>query len=485
MKKKLTVIGIVAVLAVILAACSSPQATPTQAPATVKATNTAAPTKAAQLEGDPIRGGKLYDSYYSTLEIAAADRPTDNEPLWADQTTNTRTGATTWRCAECHGYDYLGKDGEYAAGSHATGFPGVSQDAGKDASAILAILQGKSDPKHDFTTIMDTQALTDIALFIQGDQMAGIAKLAGSDKKAAGGDVANGKKVYEGNCMDCHGPQGNAINFSTDATPNYIGTYASSNPIQFIHRARFGQPDFAGMPSMVDVGLSDPEYLDLLAYAQSLPASSPVAEGGRLFDNWITATGAKVDGDQPLWATQTVDKGTGTSTWRCVACHGYDYLGNKGQYATGSHATGFPGILSAKDKSEADLLAALKSNDHDFSTYLKDPQLNALVAFMKQMQDMSPYINADKTVKGDTNHGKALYNGLCAKCHGEDGKAIDFDTTDAVEYVGTVANNNPWQLFGRISYGVAGSHMPSGVNEGWTAQDIADILNFTQTLATK
>ena len=80
MKKKLTVIGIVAVLAVILAACSSPQATPTQAPATVKATNTAAPTKAAQLEGDPIRGGKLYDSYYSTLEIAAADRPTDNEP---------------------------------------------------------------------------------------------------------------------------------------------------------------------------------------------------------------------------------------------------------------------------------------------------------------------------------------------------------------------------------------------------------------------
>ena len=47
-----------------------------------------------------------------------------------------------------------------------TGFEGVMGAAGKDPSAILAILKGSTNPDHNFSSAMNDQALTDIALFL-------------------------------------------------------------------------------------------------------------------------------------------------------------------------------------------------------------------------------------------------------------------------------------------------------------------------------
>ena len=46
--------------------------------------------------------------------------PSGDHPMWArrpDAEANSRSGADTWRCKECHGWDYKGKDGAYAKGS--------------------------------------------------------------------------------------------------------------------------------------------------------------------------------------------------------------------------------------------------------------------------------------------------------------------------------------------------------------------------------
>ncbi len=71
-------------------------------------------------QDDIIRGAQLYDKWYAVLGV---DPPAGNMPIWSRQTTNTRSGADTWRCSECHGWDYRGSQGEYQAGSHYTGFP--------------------------------------------------------------------------------------------------------------------------------------------------------------------------------------------------------------------------------------------------------------------------------------------------------------------------------------------------------------------------
>lgn len=451
---------------------------PSTLPVTTEEPVAPATEETTLLSGDPLRGGLLYDNWVQTLGV---ETPQGDHPLWATQSTNTRSGLDTWRCKECHGWDYKGAEGAYGSGSHMTGFIGVIQVAGIPPTDILNMLKGSTNPDHDFSAYLDEQALTDLALFLSEYLLDTTTFI--QDKKAVGGNPESGKTTFDENCLDCHGPEGLAMNFTDDREPEYLGTLAQDNPWEFIHKARFGQPGIEEMPSLVDLGLLDQDFVDLLSYVQSLPTSSPVAEGGRLYDNWIAAIGAAdMSENHPLWATQTTNTRSGNDTWRCKECHGWDYLGVEGRYGSGSHMTGFPGIFAAKDKSAEEILTSLTSGDHDFSAYLNEAQLNALVAFIQQLQDLRVYINDDGSVNGDASHGEVLYNATCAICHGEDGKAIDFDKGDGVEFVGTIAADNPWEAFNKIAYGQPGATMISGVNMDWSWQDILDILAYIMTL---
>ena len=492
MKKMLIIVGALLVLAAVLVACgwqAGTQAPTTDVPVVEQPTNTTvveqptattAPNDTAvpELVGDPIRGGLLYNDWMNGLRV---DVPATDQPLWATQSTNTRTGKDTWRCKECHGWDYLGKDGAYGSGSHATGFIGLMQVVGTDPYEILAALKGATNPDHDFSAVMDDQALTDMALFLSEDVIDS-ASFIDTDKMAVGGNLENGKAIYDKNCASCHGADGTVINFGDAAAPMYVGPKSLDNPWEVVHKARYGIPE--EMPALAAVTNEIQEYIDLLAYAQTLPAVSPaVSLGGRLYDNWIKESGASdMTEDSPLWATQTTNTRTGNDTWRCKECHGWDYLGVDGQYGSGSHQTGFPGIYAAKDKSVEELQAALKGENHDFSSYMDDAQLTALVAFVQQLQDLKPFINDDKTVNGDVANGQFAYTANCQSCHGEDGKMIDFDDGDGKEYIGTISADNPWEVFNKIAYGQPASNMPAGVNLGWSWQEMVDILAYIQTL---
>jgi len=70
-------------------------------------------------------------------------------------------------------------------------------------------------------------------------------------------------------------------------------------------------------------------------------------------------------------------------------------------------------------------------------------------------------------------------------CHGQDGNLIDFNDGEGSEYVGTLANDNPWEVFNKISYGQPRTTMPPAVTLGWSWQDVADVLAYTQRLPTE
>ena len=130
-----------------------------------------AATRLAQASGDLqseaniVRGAMLYDNWFAALGV---DAPAGNMPIWARQTTNTRSGEDTWRCVSCHGWDYLGKDGAYHTGSgNYTGFPGLfSAEGGKSVDELVAILKGSLDPEHDFSSYLDDASLNDLAGFL-------------------------------------------------------------------------------------------------------------------------------------------------------------------------------------------------------------------------------------------------------------------------------------------------------------------------------
>ncbi|MBI4307341.1 MAG: collagen-like protein, partial [Chloroflexi bacterium] len=114
---------------------------------------------------DIAHGGRLYDKWWK--EDPGATEPTGNQALWALQTTNTRTGPDTYRCKECHGWDYKGKGGAYSKGSHLTGFVGVQNASMAISKAqILDSLKGATDYRHDFSKVLSAKALSDLAAFL-------------------------------------------------------------------------------------------------------------------------------------------------------------------------------------------------------------------------------------------------------------------------------------------------------------------------------
>ena len=86
------------------------------------------------INADAVRGGLLYDKYW---KVTGGEEPTGEHILYPSFGVNT--GNSTWRCKECHGWDYIGKDGRYSSGSHYTGINGLYPAHKSLWSAYLSI----------------------------------------------------------------------------------------------------------------------------------------------------------------------------------------------------------------------------------------------------------------------------------------------------------------------------------------------------------
>jgi thiosulfate dehydrogenase len=213
--------------------------------------------------------------------------------------------------------------------------------------------------------------------------------------------------------------------------------------------------------------------------------------GGLLYDDWMKQLEVEAPAeDHPLWKTQDTNSRSGKDTWRCKECHGWDYKGLEGAYGSGSHLTGFIGVLDSVSMTEVELLAWMdgsENSEHSFSGYFQEAEMTLIVNFLKYgLFDTADYINPDKSVTGgDELNGKVLFDGLCAACHGEDGKTLNFGDEEKPEYVGTIAFDNPWEFWHKTSFGHPNSQMVSVLRIGWSLQDIADVLTYSQTLPTE
>ncbi len=213
-------------------------------------------------------GGKLYDKWWNA--VPGVKEPVGDHPLWSLQTTNKRKGLDTWRCKECHGWDYKGKDGAYGSGSHKTGFPGVLAVENKSEGQLKAILKGSTNPKHDFATVLDDSALTNLAAFLKHG-LVDLSKAIDAKKGPMKADAAHGKQLAVV-CAACHGPEGKKLNFGSPDKPEYVGTIAKDNPWEFLHKVRVGQPGSnPAMPTGLEMGQKLQDLLDILAYSQTLP----------------------------------------------------------------------------------------------------------------------------------------------------------------------------------------------------------------------
>jgi thiosulfate dehydrogenase len=286
------------------------------------------------------------------------------------------------------------------------------------------------------------------------------------------------------------------INFHDPEEPEFVGNIAVDNPWEFIHKVRAGQPGSnPPMPSSIDSGWSLQDVVDVLAYAQTLPTVPPppgsVSRGGLLYDKWWKVVELdEPTEDNPIWARQDTNTRSGDDTWRCKECHGWDYKGSEGAYGSGSHFTGFPGVFNAQENEFDALMAQLTGGidpEHDYSAMGEDA-LTDLVSFLRAgLVDMAQFIDADTkaAIGGDAANGEDLYMAACTACHGEDGRMINFHDPDDPEFVGNIAVDNPWEFIHKVRAGQPGSAMPSAIANGWSMQDVIDVLTFAQGLPTE
>jgi thiosulfate dehydrogenase len=219
-------------------------------------------------EADIIQGAILYDNWFVGLGV---DAPTGDMPIWSRQSTNTRSGPETWRCVECHGWDYRGALGAYGSGSHYTGFPDVMLLAADMSEAdILAHLNGENDPAHDFSPYLDQNSMRQLAAFLKYGVIDDSLYIDTISLKVIGGDAGHGKTLYESTCAACHGLDGMQIVFRTEGVDEYLGTVAFRDPWRFLHRTRFGTAG-TEMPVGAALGWSAADGRDVLAYAQTFP----------------------------------------------------------------------------------------------------------------------------------------------------------------------------------------------------------------------
>lgn len=205
-----------------------------------------------------VRGGLLYDNWLSELKVEIRR----THPSYPD--VGKKEGAATWRCKECHGWDYKGRVGTYSKGSHYTGILGIRSYANINPSEIVKILK---DDTHAFGNMLSENDYDALSLFVSVGQIDADLYIDREDKKSIG-DEANGGRIFLATCVKCHGVDGKKINFKDEKTPEYIGTVSNSDPWEVLHKIRWGHPG-TQMISLIFLHLK--EQLDVLAFCQTLP----------------------------------------------------------------------------------------------------------------------------------------------------------------------------------------------------------------------
>ena len=224
-------------------------------------------------EEDIIRGAQLYDKWFAVLDV---DPPAGNMPIWNRQSTNTRSGADTWRCNECHGWDYRGAQGAYSSGSHYTGFPDVMTLAQElKIEDIVNHLEGSKDPAHDLSPYLDETALTQVAKFLKYGAIDDTQYINPVSLRVIDADVNHGADLYQSTCSNCHGADGKKIIFHTEGINETLGNVANRDPWRFLHRTRFGTAG-TNMPVGITLGWIPADGRDILAYAQTLQTGAEI-----------------------------------------------------------------------------------------------------------------------------------------------------------------------------------------------------------------
>lgn len=415
----------------------------------------AEPARLLPEDASIARGARLYE--YWAHEAKERDPVVPNPAFTTKQI--RVDAADTWRCVECHGWDYKGDHG----------FVGIRESAGVDPANIVALLKKKP---HQFEEMMRDDDLSDLASFVSRGQV-DMAPLIDSARRLKTGASA-WENIFATTCANCHGLDGGRQR----GIPQ-LGETARKTPAKVLHVVLNGHAG-GNMPALRAFGSG--MATGMLAYVQTLPSqnlAASIANGGRLYDDWQGATGNKQALSHPSYPPKAYFASVPSMTWRCKECHGADYKGSQGQYAKGIHATGIKGIRAMAGVDPDQIMNVLRNRTHLFGAVLKYRDLQDLANFVSKGQvDMDAVIDGQTRLsRGDAKRGEAFYQTICIGCHGREGRYV------AKRFLGNRARLDPWESLHSMLNGHPDDNMPA-LRE-LDQKVISDILSYVQSMPDK
>jgi thiosulfate dehydrogenase len=210
----------------------------------------------AETESSKARGGQLYDNWYA---VTGAKAPASMHRLYPADRKYAAKPKSNWRCKECHGWDYMGANGAYKSGKHATGIKGIDGHKGRDPAEIVSLLKGA---EHDYGDKLSDADFQDLATFISVGQVNMDKHIDRATKRPIGGDSAKGAAYYNTMCAQCHGKEGKQ--------PKGMKSFGKQmgNPWEVMHKILNGQPD-SEMPALR--ALERQVVVDIMSHLATLP----------------------------------------------------------------------------------------------------------------------------------------------------------------------------------------------------------------------
>lgn len=242
------------------------------------------PDPALYAAADLELGGQLYDDWYeikTLVYVPGKGKKTKYPPTRSanplfprEQQTNEVSAG--WRCKSCHGWDYRGQ--RWPAGKGTTVPAPDLLKARHQAPVALFRSIAAGPPGHRFGEFLSEREIWALVRFVREGTVDMQALLTKGGKIR--GDAVKGAVVYRDKCANCHGVDGDRIDLRARKPGSQgLGWRSNGNPRLTWHRVSWGMwYDWSGrartrvtMPSArVDLGLSEQQVRDVLAYAQTL-----------------------------------------------------------------------------------------------------------------------------------------------------------------------------------------------------------------------
>ncbi len=124
---------------------------------------------------------------------------------------------------------------------------------------------------------------------------------------------------------------------------------------------------------------------------------------------------------------------------------------------------------------------------------LSDAQLSAIVKHIRNWSDKPAPAEDNASIKGNSEHGKQLYNNYCVQCHGEEGRGgkgtgVTFSRKRDLPIIAPALNNTGFlaaasdvMIRDTITLGREGTPMTSMLVAGLSEDDINDIVAYVRS----